>query len=52
MFAEPTYPYNVHSVWNRNQLGSLNLSDPTTLAMIAIAGWLAYKYVLKGKLAF
>lgn len=50
MIATPTFPYDPHSVWNRNQLGALSLSDPTTLMMIAAAGFLLYRFTTKGKL--
>lgn len=42
MYAIPTFPYDPHSVWNRNQLGDLSLSDPSTLAMIGIAAYVGY----------
>lgn len=47
MIAIPTYPYDPHSVWNRNQLGDLSLTDPTTLIMIGVAGYLLYAYSKK-----
>ena len=49
MIAIPTYPYDPHSVWNRNQLGSLDFTDPMTLAGVAIAGYVAYCMYKKKK---
>ena len=39
----PLMPYDPHSVWNRNQLGALSLSDPMTLAGIALVAYFLLK---------
>ena len=43
MIAIPTYPYDPHSVWNRNQLGALSLTDPMTLAGLAVVAYFGFK---------
>ena len=52
MIATPTFPYDPHSVWNRNQLGALSLTDPTTLMMLAAGGFAIYYFMKKGKRIF
>jgi len=42
IIATPFYPYNQNSVWNRNQLSGLGGLDLTTMALIAVAGYLLY----------
>lgn len=46
------FPYDIHSVWNRNQLGTLDLTNPLTLGILAIVGYLGYKYYKTGSLSF
>ena len=45
------FPYDVHSVWNRNQLGALSLTDPLTLGLYAVLAYFGYQYFMKGKLS-
>ena len=44
IIATPYFPYDVNSVWNRNQLGNLNLSSPMTWVGIGLAVWMFMKY--------
>ena len=50
IIATPTFPYNINSVWNRNQLAGLGGLDITTMAFMAIAAYLVYKN--KSRLGF
>ena len=49
IIATPYFPYDVNSVWNRNQLGALDLSSPITLIGIGIAIWAFIKYSKSGR---
>jgi hypothetical protein len=51
MIAIPTYPYDIHSVWNRNQLGDVSatdiLSNPMLMIAIAAVGYFIYTGEIK-----
>lgn len=45
MIATPYFPYDPHSVWNRNQLGQLDTGNLLMVVLLAVGGYLAYKYI-------
>ena len=44
LIATPYYPYNEHSVWNRNQLGDIvgSILNANTI-MLLVVGYIGYK---------
>jgi hypothetical protein len=51
IIATPYFPYDVNSVWNRNQLGALDFSDPTTLVITGVIAYLVFtKFALIRKM--
>jgi len=49
MIATPNYPYDAHSVWNRNQLGDLStlMGNMPILLGAAVLGYLIWTNKIK-----
>jgi hypothetical protein len=47
IIATPLFPYDNHSVWNRNQLGALDTTSIATYALLGVAAYWLLKHFKK-----
>ncbi len=49
MIAIPTYPYDPHSVWNRNQLGALDSTGVGTLIAVGLTAYVLMQFMKRAR---